>query len=187
MAKANKSRYAILGMLSAHPGSSGYDIRKMMTESTEFFWRETFSSIYPVLDELEKSGLISKQKPGLAPVSRNRKTYALTKEGKQELLKWLSKNVEPEQPRNELLLKIFFGQHVSLDQNHVHIEQYQRELSAKKVMLTQIRKSLPKEYADDPGLPFWLLTIEFGIERVQAGLNWCEFALKKLKTLRSKK
>ena len=58
MAKSHKSRYAILGILAIAPGSSGYDIRSLMKDSTEFFWRETFSSIYPVLDELEKEQLI---------------------------------------------------------------------------------------------------------------------------------
>ncbi|TMC59560.1 MAG: PadR family transcriptional regulator [Chloroflexota bacterium] len=39
MAKENKSKYAVLGVLSRCPGS-GYDIKKFMEQSTSNFWNE---------------------------------------------------------------------------------------------------------------------------------------------------
>src|SRR5580700_2992390 len=107
MAKANKSRYAVLGILAGAPGSSGYDIRSIMKGSTGYFWQETFSSIYPVLDVLEKENLITEVEGSLS--GRKRKSYKITKEGLKTLQNWLMEDVELEQGRNELLLKIFFG------------------------------------------------------------------------------
>jgi len=58
MAKPNKTRYAVLGMLSMQP-SSGYEIKKMMEQSTDHFWREGDSSIYPILKQLLEEGMLT--------------------------------------------------------------------------------------------------------------------------------
>ena len=60
MAKQGKSQFAILGMLGLLKKCSGYDLKKHMESSTQYFWKETFSSIYPVLEDLENQKLIVK-------------------------------------------------------------------------------------------------------------------------------
>ena len=55
MAKANKSRYAILGMLALE-AASGYQIKKEMEESTSNFWHESYGQIYPILKLLTENG-----------------------------------------------------------------------------------------------------------------------------------
>ncbi|HEV3251574.1 MAG TPA: PadR family transcriptional regulator [Puia sp.] len=182
MAKANKSRYAVLGILADAPGSSGYDIRSIMKGSTGHFWQETFSSIYPVLDVLEKENLITEVEGSLS--GRKRKSYKITKEGLKTLQNWLMEDVELEQGRNELLLKIFFGQLNSISSSIKHVEDYKNRILAKKHLLEQARIMLPKEYPDDAGLPFWLLSVEFGIRRMQSSIEWCEFALDKLSKIK---
>ena len=57
MAKENKTQYAILGILAMSPGS-GYDIKKLMNKSTNYFWYEGDSSIYPGLNKLYKEGCV---------------------------------------------------------------------------------------------------------------------------------
>src|SRR5262245_3815951 len=138
MAKANKSRYAILGILANAPGSSGYDIRSIMEGSTDFFWKETFSSIYPVLDALEKEKLIM-QLEGSAS-GRKHKTYKITVAGLKALQSWLMKEVELEQQRNELLLKIFFGDLNAISSSIKHIEIYQQQINVKKQILEHAKK-----------------------------------------------
>lgn len=182
MAKANKSRYAVLGILANAPGSSGYDIRSIMKGSTDYFWQETFSSIYPVLEALEKEQLIAEIEGVVS--GRKRKSYKITKEGLKALQGWLLEDVELEQGRNELLLKIFFGELNSISSSIEHVKRYQQQLSAKKLILEQTRITLPKEYPHDAGLPFWLMTIEFGLRRIQASIEWSEYALNKLSKLK---
>lgn len=183
MAKANKSRYAILGILATSPESSGYDLQSIMQESTDFFWKETFSSIYPVLDALEKENLIIEVK-GTAS-GRRRKAYKITRKGLTELQNWLMEDVELEQSRNELLLKVFFGQFVSIKSTINHIEHYKTQILLRKSILEKAKQTLPKEYAKDPSLPFSLLTIELGIRRIQASIEWSEYALKKLSKIKA--
>ena len=68
--------------------------------------------------------------------------------------------VAEEVPRNELLLKLFFGAHVSPGVNREHVQAY-LELHQEKVSrrMRAIAKRLRKEQANDPQLPFWLMTL----------------------------
>lgn len=182
MGKANKSRYAVLGILANAPGSSGYDIQSIMKESTDFFWKETFSSIYPVLDALKKEHLITELESSVS--GRKRKTYKITKDGIKALQTWLLEDVELEQARNELLLKVFFGDLNSIDSSIKHIETYKQRISERKLILERARKTLTKEYQGNVGLPYWLMAVEFGICRMRASIEWSEYALDKLSKLR---
>ena len=188
MGKANKSRYAVLGIIANAPGSSGYDIQSTMKESTDFFLKETFSSIYPVLETLKKEQLITELEDSLS--GRKRKTYKITKEGLKALQAWLLEDVELEQARNELLLKIFLGDLNSIDSSIKHIDSYKQQISKRKLILEETRKALPEQYQDDSALPFWLMAIEFGVRRMQAIIEWADYALNelyKLNKLKQKK
>src|SRR3990167_10326889 len=108
MTKHGKSQFAILGMLALLKKSSGYDLKKHMESSTEYFWKEGFSSIYPVLEDLERQALIVKVD---TPTKNDRKrnVYTLTPAGHDALGQWLRQTPENIQLRNEQLLKLFFG------------------------------------------------------------------------------
>ncbi|MBA3238058.1 MAG: PadR family transcriptional regulator [Parachlamydiaceae bacterium] len=183
MAKSNKSRYAILGMLTLIPNSSGYDIKKLMESSTQYFWKETFSSIYPVLQELEKDGLILREE-NPSKNDRQRHLYSLTSAGKLELKEWLARPAELEQSRNELLLKLFFGDVVLPSISQQHLEEHQRVLKDKKAVFLEIQDKLQLEHGEEKGLPYWLITLDYGIRQVEAALDWCENTLKQLNRLK---
>jgi DNA-binding PadR family transcriptional regulator len=185
MAKANKSRYAILGILANAPESSGYDIQSIMKESTDFFWKETFSSIYPVLETLKKEKLIMEIES--SPDGRKRKTYKLSKDGIKILQSWLLEDVELEQSRNELLLKVFLGDLNGIDSSIKHIEIYKQRISQRKFILEKAKKALPKKDPINRGLPFWLMALEFGLRRMQASIEWSDYALDTLSKLKKEK
>ncbi|MYF92724.1 MAG: PadR family transcriptional regulator, partial [Gemmatimonadetes bacterium] len=60
MPKTNKSKYAIMGMLSIRP-MSGYDMKKLIAQSISYFWNESFGQIYPTLKKLVEEGLATRQ------------------------------------------------------------------------------------------------------------------------------
>lgn len=45
MAQSSKGKFAIMEVLALAPKSSGYDIKKLMEESTQYFWKESCTSI----------------------------------------------------------------------------------------------------------------------------------------------
>ena len=42
--------------------------------------------------------------------------------------------------------------------------------------LSALAEAIPTRFSDDPGLPFWLLTIRCGIRVTQAFVEWCDEA-----------
>jgi PadR family transcriptional regulator, regulatory protein AphA len=115
MSRDNKSRYAILGLLSLGP-MSGYDIKKTIEASLSNFWSESYGQIYPILKSLVADGLatVSVETQTGKP---NRYVYALTRAGQDELERWLHRPAEYEVGRNELLLKLFFGWQVPVSES----------------------------------------------------------------------
>ena len=108
MSNKSRTKYTVLGMLSIEP-MSGYEIKQAIQRSTGFFWSESEGQIYPALAECVEKGWATYQEEATKTTSRTKKTYKITNVGKKELTSWLSKKVQPNMLRNELLLKLFFG------------------------------------------------------------------------------
>lgn len=179
MKRINKTRYALLGMLSHQP-MSGYDIKKTLKGSTQYFWQESDGQIYPILAELLKEKSVTK----LAATSaggRKRHIYQISTKGLQELKNWLMQEVTPPVPRNELLLKLFFGALAPLEINQQHILEHQRQLEKRLETYQKIDQGLADEQS--PHQLYWQMTVEFGKQIIQAQLSWCEDALKRLKKI----
>ena len=183
MKRINKTRYALLGMLSHQP-MSGYDIKKALHMSTQYFWQESDGQIYPILAELLKEKCIT----SLAIESqgnRTRKVYQISSKGLEELKDWLVQEVVPTIPRNELLLKLFFGSMVPLEITQKHILEHQRQLKKRLETYKKIDQGLGDEKS--PYQLYWQMTVEFGKQIVQAQLGWCQDALKLLKKIEQSK
>ena len=56
----NKTRFAVLGLLSIRP-MSGYDLKHTIEASTRNFWNESYGQIYPALRALADAGLVMRQ------------------------------------------------------------------------------------------------------------------------------
>jgi DNA-binding PadR family transcriptional regulator len=105
MRSINKTRYAILGMLLDGP-CTGYEIKSLMNRSTVYFWRESDSTIYPMLKVLAKEG---KALSKIVDVGKKKKeVFSITEKGRAEFKAWLVRPTGSETPRNEFLLKLFF-------------------------------------------------------------------------------
>lgn len=183
MAKSGKSQFAILGMLAILKRSSGYDLKKHMESSTQYFWKETFSSIYPVLEDLEEQKLIVKVDTPTRS-DRKRNVYSLTSAGQDTLKNWLIEPFEDVQLRNELLLKLFFGKLVPVEVNIEHLEQYKKELKNKLFLFREIDRELSS--IDSLESLYSLITLDHGIRQVSTSLEWCDKAIKQLKFVANK-
>jgi PadR family transcriptional regulator AphA len=181
VAKENKSKYAVLGALSVCPGS-GYDIKKMMEQSTSNFWNESYGQIYPILKQLIEEGLATShtEKQEGKP---ERYVYTLTERGTEELQRWLTEPVEYVVERNELLLKLYFGKHVPVAKNIEHVRTFQRLQAQLLRKYENIERHLQAGIASNPDLQYPLLTLRYGMHRCQALLAWCEETLATLEKL----
>jgi PadR family transcriptional regulator AphA len=152
MARENKSRYAVLGALSLRP-MSGYDAKKTIEQSIGNFWSESYGQIYPILRGLVAEGLAT-SRVEKQPGKPDRRVYALTESGRGELRSWLSRPVEYEVGRVEILLKLFFGWQVPPADNARLVAEFRdvhRQLLEK---YDDIEQWLRSAYAGEPGFPY---------------------------------
>jgi DNA-binding PadR family transcriptional regulator len=165
---------------------SGYDIRQLISQSIGHFWSESYGQIYPGLKRLAAAGLVEK-KTERQKGKPDRHLYSLTVAGREHLRDWLKLPVVYEVPRSELLLKLFFGGQVSPAISREHVEAYlERHLGALKVY-GAMTKALKRDHADDPALPYWLMTLSMGRHNSAAMVKWCRETLKELERFESPK
>ncbi len=182
MSRENKSRYAILGMLSYAP-MSGYDLRKFIEQSTSNFWNESYAQIYPMLKQLTSEGLttfhVEKQEG-----RPERSVYELTEKGWLELRNWLTEPVEHQQVgRNELLLKLFFGGRMPVAYSLEHVERFRSLLTHALQHYESLRSSLSDEHAQAQDLIYWQITLSYGFHTTRALIDWCEETLAQLRQI----
>lgn len=182
MAKSTKTRYALLGILSLG-AASGYDIKKMMEQSTDHFWREGDGSIYPILKQLLEEGMVTCE-IGNKESEKPKKIYTITSDGQRELQDWLKDEPVVYQHRLELMLKIFFGANVDTSVTIQHIENFRQ-----RIISDQNRYKNYDPYLSNPNskIPhtgnklFQFITQRAGIMHSETSLQWCDEALRILK------
>jgi PadR family transcriptional regulator AphA len=175
---------AILGLLSLGP-MSGYDIRQLISHSIGHFWSESYGQIYPGLKRLAAAGLVEK-KTERNKGKPDRHLYSLTPEGREHLREWLKLPIVEEVERNELLLKLFFGAHVSTNVNRTHVLAYMEFHQRAWKLYGATVKQLKRDEANDPQLPYWLMTLNYGRHYSAAVLKWCKETLVELDEIESK-
>lgn len=180
--KYNRTAYVILGMLSIEPNKSGYDIRKAVESSVGYFWGESYGQIYPALKLLSKDGLIVPRKSLGGPRQR-RQEYSLTAAGHVCLQEWLALPFQNDPPRNEFLLKLFFGREAPPGVSITHIQELQKRNRHMLDSMLQMESFARSQGTQNPHQPFWILTLTLGIALTRAALEWGETALITLSTL----
>lgn len=166
------TQYVILGFLAQGTPLSGYDIRKWIGLTVGHFWNESFGQLYPELQRLTKSGLVT------AVVStkgkRRRVAYRITTAGRKALAAWLFKPPAAERVRNELLLKVFFGHNAARDilLQHMHTAAARWEAGLEELAAAQ--RQLVEDDAQSPELVYFIITLRHGRWVRAARLKWAQ-------------
>ena len=184
MAAKNRTAFAILGSLTLRP-MSGYDIKKGIEGSIANFWSESYGQIYPILKKLAAEGAVERTDE-TAEGKRPRHVYAITDKGREKLMDWLREPAEPPPVRIELLLKLFFGAHVERETSERQIEEYRARMTIDLERYRAIADTLSREQREHPHLPYWLLTLRFGIRDREAHIAWCDEATELLEAMPEK-
>jgi PadR family transcriptional regulator, regulatory protein AphA len=184
MSKENKSRYAILGVLSQGP-MSGYDIKKFIQGSISNFWSESYGQIYPILKQLSEEGLTSShtEKQEGKP---ERYVYRLTDKGWDTLREWLTEPAEYTVGRIEILLKLFFGRHTAVSTNIEHVQQFGALQVALLHKYAEIEKHINALGLDEAERLYSLITLSYGRRESEALVAWCDETLAILNTMAEK-
>ncbi len=175
MGRENKSRYAVMGILTLAP-MSGYEIRKTIEGSLGNFWSESYGQIYPILKSLLAEGLVTRRTE-TQEGRPSRHIYTLTDVGREELVEWLGRPVEHDLGRVEILLKLFFGWQLPLQENMRKVESFRELHEGLLARYEGIEQWLETSQAGHPGLPYWLITLSYGRHVSRALLEWSDETL----------
>jgi len=201
MAARQKSRYAILGLLSWNP-MSGYDIKKLVDVGLSHFWSENYGQIYPTLESLVEERLATKREAASSG-KRKRYTYSITRKGRRAFQKWIEEPTASPIVRNEWQLKFFLSRDLPTEQTLRLVRHYQTQ---QREMLQQYRESaavlepamqsdeVPEELdeilrstgatgagARNQQCVIFHLTLRHGIRVIESRLAWCDEVIRSLK------
>lgn len=177
-------KHALLGFLNYGP-HTGYELKKVFDVSVSHFWNAELSQIYPTLKAMEHEGLVE-MNVELQKDRPNRKVYSITEDGRRELLDWLAKPAEPDQIREALLIKVWFGSSLRKDQIISVLEKRAAELR-ERLAAYAAASGFVREYTARTEMQsealFWQLTMDAGVKHSQAHLEWIEDTIRTLEKL----
>jgi DNA-binding PadR family transcriptional regulator len=119
-------QHAILGILSWQP-FSGYDIKRIVSESDLFYWSGNNNQIYYSLVQLHKDELVTQEIQHQESLPTKKK-YTITTKGRAELRKWTL--AEPELPefRNNFLIQLAWADQLSQPELDDLLGRYEAEI-----------------------------------------------------------
>jgi len=162
---------------------TAYDIKTTLERgSTRHFWRESFGQLYPALKRMEDAGLVHGEDDPTAG-GRPRRVYDITEDGMRAFVGWLGETAAPEPVRHELLLKLYFGQSCGPEVCGDQVRKLQMESEQILESYEAIAETLGDIWVDHPDMPYWRMTLRFGISRCEATREWCEETLAELEQL----
>ena len=164
-------REVILTVL-ARGEMTGYEITKDFEAVYVHFWRASHQQVYRELARLNKDGRVTVKV--VAQESRpDKKVYAITKRGLEELKRWIAAPTEPPRPQYDLLVKLL-GCHVvdrpvfqrELERIRARAQQWVKELGAMRRECLRTRST----WSEHDRILY--LTLRRGLLLGQAQLRW---------------
>lgn len=173
--------HAILVSL-AEKSASGYDLARRFDKSIGHFWKASHQQIYKVLARMEgekwvESHLVEQSgRP-------DKKDYAITGEGRDELRRWMAETTPPEALRSEFAVKVRGMQFGDRD---AAIADIRNRREGHRAQLDYYLADAARNFPDPTSVPEEFagayLVLRGGIRTEQGGLDWCEEMLDYLRS-----
>lgn len=182
----------LLGLVKLHPGASGYELRRIIAQSTQYFMNAQLSQIYPALKQMANDGLMTYDEV-TTEGGRLSKRYYLSEAGEARHLEWLREPIDYTLSLNsqrKFLLKLTFigslpiGEQIDYVQDALDYFRYERnELIGENLELENdyLSKELPER---DSVLNLWNWEVKFIAAREDELVAWMEQVLRDLESRR---
>lgn len=90
----------------------------------------------------------------------------------------------PDGFRSELLLKLFMGGRIPIDDNIRQVQQFKAGQAELLPTYADVERRLRRERARHPDLRYWPMTLRYGVRRATALVRWSDETLRALEGLR---
>ena len=175
-------KHGILGLLN-YGSMTGYEIKEVFQNSLNYFWPAQTSQIYRELQTLKKNGWVTdtvipqEGKP-------DKKPFAITPQGKQELLRWLSDPDEMRGVNSPLLMRTFFLGELPKEAGIAYFERVLQQNRALYERLDPAGESVrfyQNEVSNGDAALYWQMTLEYGVMYSEMLTKWAERCIAKLR------
>lgn len=174
-------QYAILGLLSWQP-LSGYDLKKIISDSDIFYWSGNNNQIYNTLVQLHKEGLVSQQVQPQENLPA-KKIYSITEKGKSELRAWVLSAPEMPEIRNNFLIQLAWSEVLSDEEMDVLLTRYEEEMNLQVRMLEEKSRRPAFDPARSPRESYiWQMLADNTRITYQCQLDWVRQVRSELKS-----
>jgi PadR family transcriptional regulator, regulatory protein AphA len=165
-------QYAILGLLSWQP-FSGYDLKKIISDSTVFYWSGNNNQIYRTLVQLHEEGMVTQQVQYQESLPA-KKIYTITEKGREDLRKWLLSAPELPELHNNFLIQLAWADQLSEEEIDALLAKYEEELHLQlKMQAESNRRGKEQTPARSPREVFlWKKIMENVMLSYQRELDW---------------
>lgn len=178
-------KHILLGVLSE--SQSGYDIKKYFERSLKNFWNAELSQIYPLLQKMEKEGLLDSTTDD-SDIGPKKRIYGRTEKGNTELESWLSKGPVVGTERIAYLAQVFFLANLKDKASAIAYMQKLKDYTAARLATLKAAETewagqdarYPDALPDDEFYP--QLTLTLGIARLRGTLEWCEECISRIQS-----
>jgi PadR family transcriptional regulator AphA len=164
-------RTTILGLLSWRP-ASGYDLKRVISDSEVFYWSGNNNQIYKSLLELQNEGLVTHQVQVQESLPA-KKIYSITEKGLSELRQGLLRTPEVPELRKSFLIQLAWAEVLSDEEILGLLEQYEAEVAGRLLMYQAQSTRLgggPQRSGREKYL--WMRMADNLITATQAELDW---------------
>jgi len=175
-------KHGILGLLNYH-SMTGYEIMLVFRDSLRFFWSAQTSQIYRELQTLEAKGWVDKT-PVPQQSRPDKNIYAITPEGHDELLRWLSAGAPELSSRSHILMKVFFLGERSPEENIRYFEGLREYCSVLLQSLDMAQEHIGQYrdlINDRDRTAYWEMTVDFGRRNMKMYMDWAQCCIDRLK------
>ena len=142
-------KYAILGLLSWRP-LTGYDLKKLFTDSVALYWSGNNNQIYRTLVDLHEEGLVTQEIQHQENYP-SRKIYSITDKGVSRLKKWVRSKPELPDLKNAFLIQLEWGDLLEPHELDALAGEYEDEVLMQLKMLQAKQQPLNAAVARTPG------------------------------------
>lgn len=169
-------REVILTVL-ARGEMTGYEITKDFEAVYVHFWRASHQQVYRELARLNKDGRVTLKV--VAQAGRpDKKVYAITKRGLEELKRWILAPTEPPRPQYDLLVKLLASHVVDREAFHRELERVralaEEWVNGLRAMRRECLRSRSQGWSEHEQILY--LTLRRGLLLGRAQLRWLEEA-----------
>jgi len=173
-------RSVILGLLSWKP-SSGYDLKRAISDSDIFYWSGNNNQIYKSLLELHKEGLVTYQVQSQEHLPA-KKIYSITEQGLDELRRDLLSAPDLPEVHKDFSIRLAWAESLSDEEILALLEKYESAV-ADRLLLYQAQAARGSGWPDrsERERYFWKRISENLIASYQAELDWVHQMLREFR------